>query len=161
MAFKVTVAVVRWAPFFSPSLPSSAQHHECYVPSELRVFEMVITADMEYPLICVDVRPGYEPHTLQLDMINLVSPDSCLCGTGTQTDLSDLHPQPQPLTRRPTEPRTPHPATADTPRTAYTPRGIPGQIDQKIIKLTPSCFQKNLKLGLWGSLVAWRRLCQY
>ena len=52
---------------------SCGQHHECYVPSELRVFEMIITPDMEYPLICVDARRGYESGSLQLDMINLVS----------------------------------------------------------------------------------------
>ncbi|XP_043192744.1 mitogen-activated protein kinase kinase kinase kinase 5-like isoform X6 [Amphibalanus amphitrite] len=56
------------------------KHHECYVPSELRVFEMVITPDMEYPLICVDVRRGYEPGTLQLDMINLNTASSWFPG---------------------------------------------------------------------------------
>ena len=66
-------------------MPCRRQHHECYVPSELRVFEMIITPDMEYPLICVDVRRGYEPGSLQLDMINLVSCRLCtvpaVCGT--------------------------------------------------------------------------------
>ncbi|XP_037080659.1 LOW QUALITY PROTEIN: mitogen-activated protein kinase kinase kinase kinase 5-like, partial [Pollicipes pollicipes] len=56
------------------------KHHECYVPGELRVFEMVITPDLEYPLICVDVRRGYESDALQLDMINLNTASSMVPG---------------------------------------------------------------------------------
>ena len=43
-------------------------------------------------------------------------------------------------------------------------RGIPGYIDQKCLKITPSYLQnkkkKKLKLGIKGNLMAWRRLCQ-
>lgn len=39
--------------FFDP------QQNECYLPHPLRVFEMVITPDLEYPLMCVDVNRSY------------------------------------------------------------------------------------------------------
>uniref|UniRef100_A0A1W7RA67 Mitogen-activated protein kinase kinase kinase kinase n=1 Tax=Hadrurus spadix TaxID=141984 RepID=A0A1W7RA67_9SCOR len=44
---------------------------ECSMPSRLDVFEMIITPDLEYPLICVDVRKGYDRGHLKLDMMNL------------------------------------------------------------------------------------------
>ncbi|XP_067130068.1 mitogen-activated protein kinase kinase kinase kinase 3-like isoform X2 [Centruroides vittatus] len=44
---------------------------ECIMPSKLDVFEMVITPDLEYPLICVNVRKGYDRGHLKLDMMNL------------------------------------------------------------------------------------------
>ncbi|CAL4059903.1 unnamed protein product, partial [Meganyctiphanes norvegica] len=44
---------------------------ECYLPHPLRVFEMVITPDLEYPLMCVDVNRGYTDDALRLNLINL------------------------------------------------------------------------------------------
>ncbi|XP_050713366.1 mitogen-activated protein kinase kinase kinase kinase 3-like [Eriocheir sinensis] len=35
------------------------KQNECYLPHPLRVFEMVITPDLEYPLMCVDVNRSY------------------------------------------------------------------------------------------------------
>ncbi|KAF2361519.1 Citron (CNH) domain [Trinorchestia longiramus] len=48
---------------------------ECYLAHPLRVFEMIITPDLEYPLVCVDVgRPPpapSDPGTVQLSLIDL------------------------------------------------------------------------------------------
>lgn len=46
---------------------------ECWVPSKLSIFEMIISPEMEYPMICVGVRKGYDRGNLKLDMINLNS----------------------------------------------------------------------------------------
>lgn len=56
---------------------------ECWIPSNLSVFEMIITPDMEYPLICVGVRKGNEWGNMKLDMINLNSSASWF---GDETD---------------------------------------------------------------------------
>ncbi|XP_042860024.1 mitogen-activated protein kinase kinase kinase kinase 5-like isoform X2 [Penaeus japonicus] len=45
---------------------------ECYLPHPLRVFEMVITPDLEYPLMCVDVNRSYgSEDILRHNLINL------------------------------------------------------------------------------------------
>ncbi|XP_066987125.1 mitogen-activated protein kinase kinase kinase kinase 3 isoform X1 [Macrobrachium rosenbergii] len=45
---------------------------ECYLPHPLRVFEMVITPDLEYPLMCVDVTRSYGTEDiLRHNLINL------------------------------------------------------------------------------------------
>ncbi|CAG2108895.1 unnamed protein product [Medioppia subpectinata] len=48
---------------------------ELYLPSKLHVFEMIITPDLEYPMLCIGVKRGYDTtqEHLQLDMINLNS----------------------------------------------------------------------------------------
>lgn len=46
------------------------QHFECSLPSPLSVFEMVITPDLEYPMVCVNVKQTYE-NRLKLDLINM------------------------------------------------------------------------------------------
>jgi hypothetical protein len=38
--------------------------------------EMIITPDLEYPIVCVNVRRGYDGRSLKLDMINLNSSSS-------------------------------------------------------------------------------------
>lgn len=43
------------------------------VPYPLRVFEMVITPDQEYPVVCYSVRKGADRNHLKLDMVNLNS----------------------------------------------------------------------------------------
>lgn len=35
------------------------QQVECYIPVKLEVFEMIITPDLEYPMICTGVKKGY------------------------------------------------------------------------------------------------------
>ncbi len=52
------------------------KHFECggsVLPSPPRVFEMIITPDLEYPIVCVNVRRGFDGRSLKLDMINLNS----------------------------------------------------------------------------------------
>lgn len=39
----------------------------------LKTFEMIITPDMEYPMVCVNVRKDPESSNLKLDLINLNS----------------------------------------------------------------------------------------
>lgn len=40
------------------------------MPSPLSVFEMVITPDLEYPMVCVNVKQTYDGR-LKLDLINM------------------------------------------------------------------------------------------
>uniref|UniRef100_T1KN89 Mitogen-activated protein kinase kinase kinase kinase n=1 Tax=Tetranychus urticae TaxID=32264 RepID=T1KN89_TETUR len=46
---------------------------EFYLPSKLDVFEMMITPDLEYPMLCVGVKRGYEKDYLRLEIVNLNS----------------------------------------------------------------------------------------
>ena len=46
---------------------------ECNLPSPLNVFEMVITPELEYPVVCVSVKQGYQQDRLILDLINMNS----------------------------------------------------------------------------------------
>eukprot|EP00088_Acartia_fossae_P018244 TRINITY_DN20515_c0_g1_i4.p1 TRINITY_DN20515_c0_g1~~TRINITY_DN20515_c0_g1_i4.p1 ORF type:complete len:840 (-),score=147.45 TRINITY_DN20515_c0_g1_i4:411-2630(-) len=52
------------------------KHFECNIASQPRVFEMIITPDLEYPIVCINVRRGYDGRSLKLDMINLNSTSS-------------------------------------------------------------------------------------
>jgi len=52
------------------------KHFECSIAHPPRVFEMIITPDLEYPIVCVNVRRGYDGRSLKLDMINLNSSSS-------------------------------------------------------------------------------------
>lgn len=49
------------------------KHFDCNVANPPRVFEMIITPDLEYPIVCINVRRGYDGRSLKLDMINLNS----------------------------------------------------------------------------------------
>jgi len=49
------------------------KHFECILPVPLSVFEMVITPEMEYPMVCVSVKQAYEQNRLKLDLINMNS----------------------------------------------------------------------------------------
>ncbi|XP_015111938.1 mitogen-activated protein kinase kinase kinase kinase 5 isoform X5 [Diachasma alloeum] len=49
------------------------KHFECSLPSPLNVFEMVITPEMEYPMVCVSVKQAYQQNKLKLDLINMNS----------------------------------------------------------------------------------------
>lgn len=63
-----------------------------------RVFEMVITPELEYPLVCVNVRRSYQPDHLKLDLINMNSGASWfhsdeledMDGTGIAIDIYSL-----------------------------------------------------------------------
>ena len=52
---------------------STFQHFDCSIANPPRVFEMVITPDLEYPIVCVNVRKGFDGKSLKLDMVNLNS----------------------------------------------------------------------------------------
>ncbi|XP_012270054.1 mitogen-activated protein kinase kinase kinase kinase 5 isoform X2 [Orussus abietinus] len=49
------------------------KHFDCILPSPLNVFEMVITPEMEYPMVCVSVKQTYQQNKLKLDLINMNS----------------------------------------------------------------------------------------
>lgn len=49
------------------------QHVECVLPNPLNVFEMIITPELEYPMVCVSVKQAYEPNRYKLDLINMNS----------------------------------------------------------------------------------------
>lgn len=49
------------------------KHIECTLPQPLTVFEMVITPELEYPMVCVSVKHAYEKNRLKLDLINMNS----------------------------------------------------------------------------------------
>ncbi|XP_069698276.1 mitogen-activated protein kinase kinase kinase kinase 5 isoform X14 [Periplaneta americana] len=49
------------------------KHFECILPTPLSVFEMIITPEMEYPMVCVSVKQAYEQNRLRLDLINMNS----------------------------------------------------------------------------------------
>lgn len=49
------------------------KNFECNLPTSLKVFEMIITPDLEYPMVCVGVRKGYDKSRLKLEMVNLDS----------------------------------------------------------------------------------------
>ena len=76
------------------------KHFECNsLPNPPRVFEMVITPDLEYPIVCVNVRRGLDGRSLKLDLINLNSSaswfhsdelDSDMDGSATVIPRKDL-----------------------------------------------------------------------
>merc|ERR1719225_1332673 len=49
------------------------KHFECSIAQPPRIFEMIITPDLEYPIVCVNIRRGFDGRSLKLDMINLNS----------------------------------------------------------------------------------------
>ncbi|CAG0879435.1 unnamed protein product [Darwinula stevensoni] len=59
---------------------------ECFLPVRLKAFEMIITPDLEYPMVCVDARKSGEPDRLKLDLVNLNSTSSWV----TSSELDDL-----------------------------------------------------------------------
>jgi len=74
------------------------KNFDCTVAHPPRVFEMIITPDLEYPIVCVNVRRGYDGRSLKLDMINLNSSSSWfhsdeledIDGTGTIVPRHEL-----------------------------------------------------------------------
>lgn len=59
------------------------------LPNPLNVFEMIITPELEYPMVCVSIKQGYEPDRFNLDLINMNSganwfhSDELMDGTAT------------------------------------------------------------------------------
>ncbi|KAL6439743.1 hypothetical protein ACFW04_004058 [Cataglyphis niger] len=49
------------------------KHFDCVLPSPLNVFKMIITPEMEYPMVCVSVKQPYQQNKLKLDLINMNS----------------------------------------------------------------------------------------
>jgi [mitogen-activated protein kinase] kinase 5 len=49
------------------------KYFECPLPSPLNVFEMIITPEMEYPMVCVSVKQAFHQTKLKLDLINMNS----------------------------------------------------------------------------------------
>ncbi|KAL1123764.1 hypothetical protein AAG570_001537 [Ranatra chinensis] len=49
------------------------KHVECTLPQPLNVFEMAITPEMEYPMVCVSVKQAYQSDRLKLELINMNS----------------------------------------------------------------------------------------
>ncbi|XP_017754266.1 PREDICTED: mitogen-activated protein kinase kinase kinase kinase 5 isoform X3 [Eufriesea mexicana] len=49
------------------------KHFDCTLPSPLNVFEIIITPEMEYPMVCVSVKQPYQQNRLKLDLINMNS----------------------------------------------------------------------------------------
>ncbi|XP_054281914.1 mitogen-activated protein kinase kinase kinase kinase 5-like isoform X5 [Macrosteles quadrilineatus] len=49
------------------------KHVECSLAQPPSVFEMVITPELEYPMVCVSVKQSYDKHRLKLDLINMNS----------------------------------------------------------------------------------------
>lgn len=46
---------------------------ECILPNPLHVFEMIITPELEYPIVCVSIKQAYQPNRFKLDLINMNS----------------------------------------------------------------------------------------
>lgn len=46
---------------------------ECSLAQPPSVFEMVITPELEYPMVCVSVKQAYDKNRLKLDLINMNS----------------------------------------------------------------------------------------
>ncbi|CAG9816272.1 unnamed protein product [Phaedon cochleariae] len=49
------------------------KHVECTFPNPLHVFEMIITPEFEYPMVCVSIKQAYQPNRFKLDLINMNS----------------------------------------------------------------------------------------
>ncbi|KYN01855.1 Mitogen-activated protein kinase kinase kinase kinase 3 [Cyphomyrmex costatus] len=49
------------------------KHFDCVLPSPLNVFKMIITPEMEYPMVCVSVKQPYQQNKIKLDLINMNS----------------------------------------------------------------------------------------
>ncbi|XP_044727568.1 mitogen-activated protein kinase kinase kinase kinase 5 isoform X2 [Chrysoperla carnea] len=47
------------------------KYSEYMLPSPLNVFEMIITPEQEYPMVCVSVKQEYHSDKLKLDLINM------------------------------------------------------------------------------------------
>ncbi|XP_065160120.1 mitogen-activated protein kinase kinase kinase kinase 5 isoform X3 [Atheta coriaria] len=49
------------------------KHVEYPFNTPLQVFEMIITPELEYPMVCISVKQAYQPNRYKLDLINMNS----------------------------------------------------------------------------------------
>ncbi|XP_074601593.1 MAP4K3-like protein hppy isoform X3 [Brevipalpus obovatus] len=64
---------------------------ELYIPPNPDVFTMIITPDLEYPMLCIGVKRGYDQNHLRLDIVNLNSSSQWFSddfNDGTETVVS-------------------------------------------------------------------------
>uniref|UniRef100_A0A8D8QDA7 Mitogen-activated protein kinase kinase kinase kinase n=2 Tax=Cacopsylla melanoneura TaxID=428564 RepID=A0A8D8QDA7_9HEMI len=67
---------------------------ECSLTFPLSVFEMVITPELEYPMLCVGVKQGYdEGNRLRLDLINVNTGSSWLMDDSTEDGTATMVPR--------------------------------------------------------------------
>jgi hypothetical protein len=66
---------------------------ECQVTLPLKVFEMIITPELEYPLLCVGVRQSVDGLSYNFDLINLNSPNCSFAeiGSGSTGSMNVIH----------------------------------------------------------------------
>lgn len=71
------------------------QNFECNLPSPLNVFEMVITPELEYPLICVGIKKPIGPirksMNLKLEFINVNTGACWFFDETTESDHAGLY----------------------------------------------------------------------
>ncbi|XP_045036515.1 mitogen-activated protein kinase kinase kinase kinase 5 isoform X4 [Daphnia magna] len=65
------------------------QHYECRLPHPLTEFEMLMSPDMEYPLLCVGVRRGYSSD-LRLNVVRLTATEAFLDDGSVPEDIDGL-----------------------------------------------------------------------
>uniref|UniRef100_A0AAY4DQF3 non-specific serine/threonine protein kinase n=1 Tax=Denticeps clupeoides TaxID=299321 RepID=A0AAY4DQF3_9TELE len=68
------------------------KHFDFPLPSPMRIFEMVVALDQEYPLVCFGANRGTSPdRPVELNTINLNSNTSWFMGTGLGNGIYPIH----------------------------------------------------------------------
>ncbi|XP_064484021.1 mitogen-activated protein kinase kinase kinase kinase 5-like isoform X2 [Ornithodoros turicata] len=70
---------------------------ECMMPSKLEVFEMIITPDLEYPVLCIGVRKSYGTEHVKLDTVDLNSSACWFAGHDDEEGSETMVPRRDPL----------------------------------------------------------------
>ncbi|XP_074662772.1 mitogen-activated protein kinase kinase kinase kinase 5-like isoform X4 [Tubulanus polymorphus] len=63
---------------------------DCPLPTPLKVFEMLITPELEYPMVCVGVRKGPDKNHLKFDIINMNSSSSWFAEYDTESEQVEV-----------------------------------------------------------------------